>query len=109
MKWKTYIIVLLLCALFVTFPAGCSNRTDPVGPPGNGNTNPGNDKEPPPDAARLVETRCSICHTLDRVYRRRAKDNWPAIVNDMTKRRPNLLTDQEHKLVLEYLQENYSN
>ncbi|NLN07522.1 MAG: hypothetical protein GX167_07885 [Firmicutes bacterium] len=98
------VAMLLLFLLSLALFTGCTQS--PNEPRGN------NQEEPPQDevtltGAELVETRCAQCHSLDRVSREREDQDWLEHTERMRAKSPDLLTDEEAKLVLEYLQETY--
>lgn len=64
-----------------------------------------------PDGAgkNLVETRCALCHDLERVAAaKRNRGAWPTIVADMVWRGATATTD-EAKTISDYLAANFSN
>lgn len=60
------------------------------------------------DAEALIEARCESCHGLDQVYVEREENEWPDIVSSMIEKSEGLLDDEEYEIVVEYLQDNYS-
>ena len=61
----------------------------------------------PGDAADVVQSRCSVCHGVDRVVAvKRSKSGWTAIVGRMTYLGAALTPDQT-KTVLDYLTANF--
>lgn len=98
------VIVLLLSASF-----GCVENTDKTP---NGDNNVHNEENPiednPLDAEYLIENNCASCHNLNRVYVIKSKDQWPIIIDRMIGKSPGLLNEEEYSIVVEYLQENYS-
>ena len=57
----------------------------------------------------LVETRCGLCHDLERVATvKRHRQDWPAIVSDMVARGATATPD-EAKTVTDYLAANFGN
>ncbi|NLM45990.1 MAG: hypothetical protein GX200_04220 [Firmicutes bacterium] len=94
------LLLLLSSALF----AACTQS--PIEPRGDNEEKPPQNEAPLTGAA-LVETRCSQCHSLDRVSREREDQEWLEHTERMRAKSPDLLTDEEARLVLEYLQETY--
>jgi cytochrome c5 len=80
------------------------------------NFGPGANLPPPhpvtlPDsqAKNLVETRCALCHDLERVAAfKRSKQAWPAIVANMVARGATATPD-EAKAISDYLAANFGN
>jgi mono/diheme cytochrome c family protein len=63
---------------------------------------------PAGDGKQLVETRCGLCHDLERVATApRRKADWPVIVANMAERGAPL-TDAETKAISDYLAANFS-
>jgi cytochrome c5 len=55
----------------------------------------------------LLETRCTVCHNLERVQKKRAdRAGWEKIVNHMIKKGAKL-DDAEREAVMEYLTATY--
>ena len=102
MSNKKFFVFFLLFALITVVAVGCGDDAGQTPDPGNNNEN-----ETVLTGADLVDDRCIECHNLDRVYRER--DDWPQVVERMLGYSPNLLTEEERVLVIEYLEENYGN
>jgi cytochrome c2 len=97
------IIILIVVVIIMTFSGcgGSKNVQPPAEPPAQ--------EEPLSDGQLLVESRCASCHNLQQVYRSRAKDAWPGIVDRMIGKSPGLLNNDERNQVMDFLQENYGN
>jgi cytochrome c5 len=87
--------------------------TDHFGPgslPVGGNTTVANAKAislPAGAGKELVETRCTLCHDLERVtVPKRQKSEWPALVANMVGRGATATTD-ESKTIASYLATNF--
>jgi cytochrome c5 len=64
---------------------------------------------PDGDGKKLVETRCNLCHDLERVTTaRRGKDQWPVIVANMVAWGATATPD-EQKTITDYLAANFGN
>lgn len=93
-------LALLLTVAVAAGPVGCSSDGEEA--PGGGGT-----AAPPADSpgADLVEQRCTMCHTLDRVE---AADydraGWTETVGRM-KQNGLVITAEEEKTVIDYLTE----
>jgi cytochrome c5 len=62
---------------------------------------------PPGEAKQLVETRCNLCHDLDRVVTvKRRKADWPVIVANMVEQGAPVTTD-ETRAISDYLAANF--
>jgi len=75
--------------------AGCSGGTGTVENAGGRDT---------ADSAKaLVDSKCSLCHTLDRVYTaEKTKAEWESTVDRM-KTNGMVVTDEEYTTIVEYL------
>jgi cytochrome c2 len=59
------------------------------------------------DAKALFENKCSACHSIDRSKsKKKTASAWADIVKRM-RRRGAAVTDQEAKIIVDYLAENY--
>ena len=55
------------------------------------------------DAQRLIEVKCSQCHTLDRVWAaKKSRDQWVTTVDRM-KRNGLVVTDAEYAAIIDHL------
>jgi len=60
------------------------------------------------DAKELFEKKCSVCHSLDRPRsKKKALKEWEKTVTRMIASRGAKITDEEAKLVIDYLAKNY--
>lgn len=104
---KRMIRALLVFAIAVALVAGlsaCGGTADEstVEPAPTGTTtDPGT--EPADPAQQLVDTKCSLCHTLDRVYdASKSEEEWVTTIDRM-KRNGLVISDDEYATVLEFL------
>lgn len=57
----------------------------------------------------LIESRCTTCHNLETAYKERPLDQWQEVIDRMVDQRGANLNDEEREIVVEYLEDNYSN
>lgn len=87
-------MMLALSVLLVLSVVGCGAGSD-AGTTGNG------DSADP--AKSLVDSKCSMCHSLDRVYSaEKTAAQWEATIDRM-KSNGLVVTDEEYAQILEYL------
>jgi Quinohemoprotein amine dehydrogenase A, alpha subunit, haem binding len=61
---------------------------------------------PAGEGKQLVETRCALCHDLDRVAMQRRKTDWPVIVANMIEQGAPVTAD-ESRAISDYLAANF--
>jgi cytochrome c5 len=109
--WRTYVNNMVLRGAQLT-PAEIDKVVDYL----SVNLGPGANLPPAkpvtlPDGAgrNLVETRCELCHDLERVAEvKRSRTQWPAIVANMVARGATA-TPEEAKTISDYLAANFGN
>lgn len=101
-------IIVLLAAFTVTMAmlTACTNgSTEPTKVESTEVTAPM--EMPAIDAAALLETRCSICHSADKPRQsQKTHEGWDSTVSRMIKKGAKL-TDAEKTALVDYLAENY--
>ncbi len=96
MKTKIYFIVVAVLALMFLVTA-CSSGTTATAAPSTTIS----------DGAKLVQERCTVCHTLSRAESQHlSAADWKSVVEAMIARGAKLTTDEE-TLVVDYLAANY--
>lgn len=86
--------VLVVGAVLALSAVGCSAGTD------TGTTGAGDSSDP---AKALVDSKCSMCHSLDRVYSaQKTAAEWEITIDRM-KTNGMVITDEENAQILEYL------
>lgn len=60
------------------------------------------------DAQKLFESRCSLCHSIDRPgSKKKTREEWEATVMRMKNVNGAPVTDEEAKVIIDYLAEKY--
>ena len=104
MKRNILVVTLLLFALILSSCGGGSEKSTNASTTGTDNTTSGSTDL---DGKSLVETRCTECHSLNRVTSFSGSiDDWTKIVDDMVKKGADL-NDAEKEAVINYLAETY--
>jgi cytochrome c5 len=91
------ISILLLTLLFGTLLASCgTNNTTPA--PSSGGAS---------DGQTLLQERCSVCHSTDRIFlAHKTADQWTTTVGRMVGKGAQL-SSQEQQTLIDYLAANY--
>jgi hypothetical protein len=93
---KEVAILFVALVLFVSFLASCSNSNP-------SSTQPATVL----DGKTLVETRCTVCHTTDRIIIKKATlEQWQTTVDRMIGKGAKL-TAEEEKVLVQYLADTY--
>ncbi len=59
-------------------------------------------------AEQLFESKCSLCHTIDRPKsKKKSKEGWEATVMRMKNKNGCPINDEEAKMIIKYLADNY--
>lgn len=62
------------------------------------------------DVSQLFESKCSICHSIDRPKsKKKSKQNWESTVMRMKNKNGCPITDDEAKIIIDFLAEKYGN
>ena len=92
------ITILLLIIMAGTMLASCGSSSTTASSSSGGGSNAG---------ATLMQTRCSVCHSLDRVTSaHKTADQWKISVDRMINRGAQLSPEEEQTLI-NYLAQNY--
>ena len=100
---------LLLILIIIGLLSACAGDDQPVQPPTVIPSQPEENNEIPPsiDGETLMNERCNICHTLDRIERaKKSLADWEQIVARMVKEGARLEID-EQAILIDYLAETY--
>jgi cytochrome c-type biogenesis protein CcmH/NrfF len=93
----SFINILLLIVLAATLLASCGSSSSPA-PSSSGGSSAGQ---------TLMQTRCSVCHSLQRVTSvHKTADQWKSTVDRMINNGAQL-TSQEEQTLIDYLAQNY--
>lgn len=100
-------LVLVVASLLVVGAAACSSTdsgttSDPV-PANTGGSDAGVPAEDADPAVALIETKCSMCHTTERVWSASyTQEEWTTTIDRM-KANGLVLTDEEYNQIVSYL------
>jgi mono/diheme cytochrome c family protein len=91
------ISILLLIVLAGTLLASCGSSSSPATTSSGGSS----------DGQTLMQTRCSVCHSVDRVTSaHKTADQWKTTADRMISHGAQL-TPQEEQTLIDYLTQNY--
>ena len=100
---------LLLALIIISFLSACAGDDQPTQPP---TVIPSQSEEineilPSIDGETLINERCNICHTLDRIEKaKKSRADWERIVARMMKEGARLEIDKQ-AILIDYLAETY--
>ena len=97
---------VVLCALSVmllVFAIGCAKQEPPK--PAAPVAAPA---APAADGKTLFDTKCSVCHGLDRAtVRKETKEKWASTIKDMQGKKADWISDADAAKILDYLVAEY--
>lgn len=111
--------IALTATLVLTAALGCARRQEvPEAAPAVAPSPDTSESAPPVDTEAvpsdvegqgLFETKCTQCHTLDRVGKHDpAEEPWPEVVEEMQGKKADWISDEDADAIVEYLEETYS-
>ena len=93
------VVLCVLSLLVLTLSIGCSKQEPPkpVAPAAPA-------AAPAADGKALFESKCGVCHGLDRAtVRKETKDRWAAIVKEMQGKKADWISDADAAKIVEFL------
>jgi cytochrome c5 len=82
-----FMVLSIVCVMLLAFAIGCAKQEPPK---------PAAPAAPAADGKTLFETKCSVCHGLDRVTaRKETKEKWASIVKEMQGKKAGWISDAE--------------
>ena len=94
------VVPLVLALLALALAAGCSKQEPPkqAAPPAAPAT------PPLADGKTLFESKCGVCHGLDRATSRtETREKWASIVKEMQGKKAEWISDVEASKIVDYL------
>jgi cytochrome c5 len=98
------VVPCVLSLLFLTLAVGCSKQEAPKPevPPAAPVAAPA--AAPEADGKTLFESKCSVCHGIDRATARtETKEKWGEIVKEMQGRKADWISDADKAKIVDYL------
>lgn len=103
---RVLLVVTLIAVLALAVTAcsgGDSDTVEPTGSDSGGSTTATDTSSGEDPTVALIETKCSMCHSTDRVWAAtKTRDEWVATVDRM-KTNGLVVTDSEYDEIVEYL------
>ena len=97
------VVLIVLSVMLLAFAIGCAKQEppQPAAPAAPAAAAPA---APAADGKSIFETKCSVCHGIDRATARtETKDKWASIVKEMQGKKADWISDVEAAKVVEYL------
>jgi cytochrome c5 len=93
------VVLIVVSVMLLAFAIGCAKQEPPkpaVPPPPIA--------APVLDGKTLFDTKCSVCHGLDRpTARKETKEKWAGIVKEMQGKKADWISDAEASKIIDYL------
>jgi mono/diheme cytochrome c family protein len=95
-----FMVFSIVCVMLLVFAVGCAKQ-EPAAPAASAAPAPA---APAADGKSIFETKCSVCHGIDRATARTAtKEKWAGIIKEMQGKKADWISDVEAAKVVEYL------
>jgi cytochrome c5 len=93
----------IVCVMLLAFAVGCAKQ-EPPKPAAPAAVPAAAPAAPAADGKSIFETKCSVCHGIDRATARtETKEKWASIVKEMQGKKADWISDVEAAKVVEYL------
>lgn len=93
-------VLCVVSVMLLVFAIGCAKQEPPkpatpvAAPPA----------APSADGKTLFDTKCGVCHGIDRATaRRETKEKWASVVKDMQGKKADWISDAEAAKIVDYL------
>jgi len=90
------VVLSVVSVMLLAFALGCAKQEPPkpAAPVA----------APAPDGKTLFDTKCSVCHSLDRATaRKETKEKWTEIVKAMQGKKADWISDADASKIIDYL------
>ncbi|HEX7519366.1 MAG TPA: cytochrome c [Candidatus Deferrimicrobium sp.] len=95
-----FMVLSIVCVMLLAFAAGCAKQ-EPPKPAAPAAAAPA---APAADGKSIFQTKCSVCHGLDRpTVRKETKEKWASIVKEMQGKKADWISDAEASKIVDYL------
>ena len=97
------VVLIVLSVMLLAFAIGCAKQ-EPPKPAAPAAPVAAAPAAPAADGKALFETKCSVCHGLDRVTaRKEKKEKWASIVKEMQGKKAGWISDAEALKIVDSL------
>ena len=98
-----FMVLSIVCVMLLAFAVGCAKQEPPkpAAPAAPAAAAPA---APAADGKTLFDTKCGVCHGLDRAaIRHETKEKWASIVKEMQGKKADWISDAEAAKIIEFL------
>jgi mono/diheme cytochrome c family protein len=93
------VVLSFVSAMLLVFAIGCAKQEPPQ---------PAAPAAPAADGKTLFESKCGVCHGLDRpTALKETKEKWASIVKEMQGKKSDWISDADASKIVEYLSAQY--
>jgi len=97
------VVLIVASLMLLAFAIGCAKQ-EPPKPAAPAATASAAPAAPAADGKTLFETKCSVCHGIDRATaRRESKEKWASIVKEMQGKKADWIADGDASKIVDYL------
>ena len=97
------VVLIVLSVMLLAFAIGCAKQ-EPPKPAAPAAPVAAAPAAPAADGKTLFDTKCSVCHGLDRATaRKETKEKWASIVKEMQGKKADWISDAEASKIVDYL------
>jgi mono/diheme cytochrome c family protein len=97
------VVLSVMCVMLLAFVIGCAKQEPPkpAAPAAPAAAAPA---APAADGKTLFETKCSVCHGVDRATARtETKEKWASLVKEMQGKKADWISDADAAKIVDYL------
>ena len=89
------VVLIVVTVMLLAFAIGCAKQEPPK---------PAVPAAPVADGKALFESKCSVCHGLDRpTARKETKEKWASIVKEMQGKKADWISDADASKIVDFL------
>ena len=97
------VVLIVVSVMLLAFAIGCAKQEPPkpAAPAAPAAAAPA---APAADGKTLFDTKCGVCHGIDRaIVRTETKEKWASIVKEMQGKKADWISDAEASKIVDYL------
>jgi cytochrome c5 len=101
-----FMVLSIVCVMLLAFAVGCAKQEppQPAAPAAPAAVPAAAPAAPAADGKTLFDTKCGVCHGLDRAaIRHETKEKWVSIVKEMQEKKADWISDAEASKIVDYL------